>query len=66
LILDAVKVKGYSGKSKVTLLGYNGSVNYRIDDKSHLVITLPKLSETQRPCKFAYAFRISDFKLDSY
>jgi len=61
LILDAVKVKGSCGKSKVTLLGYNGSVNYRIDDKSHLVITLPKLSETQRPCKFAYAFRISNF-----
>ena len=65
LILDSVKVKGSSGKSKVTLLGYKGAVNYRVDDKSNLVIIVPKLSENQRPCKFAYAFRISDFELDS-
>ena len=63
LILKSVVVKNASARSKVTLLGYDKKLKFKVDD-GHLKIILPELSERDRPCKFAYVFKISGFELD--
>jgi alpha-L-fucosidase 2 len=63
LTLKSVLIKGSSIKSKATLLGHKKAINFMVDDNGRLTLTLPQLSEIELPCKYAYAFKISDFDL---
>jgi len=65
LVLQVVQVNGKTAAAAVKLLGYKGAVNYRMDAQNKLVIELPKLAEKDRPCKYAYAFRITGFDLSA-
>jgi len=66
LTLQTVKVNGRTATAGVKMLGYKGTINYRVNDQNKLIIELPKLSEKDLPCKYAYAFRISGFDLSSH
>ncbi len=59
IVLESVKVVG---KGKVMLLGYKGTVKYKLDSADRPVINVPDLKEKDRPCKYAYVFKLSGFK----
>jgi len=61
LTLNRVKVDNAKG-AKVTLLGYDKSLDYKVNPAKQLVISVPDLNENQRPCKDAYVFKLSGFK----
>ena len=65
LTLQTVQVNGKTATAGVKMLGYNGTITYRVNDQNKLVIELPKLSEKDLPCKHAYAFSISGFDLSA-
>jgi hypothetical protein len=48
--------------AKVTLLGYDKPINYKVNDKKQLAIAVPQLTEDQRPCKNAYVFKLTGFE----
>lgn len=62
-VLSAVKVVRASGNAKVELLGHPGKLEFHINDKGRLVIHLPNLSESRRPGKHAFSFKLQGFKL---
>jgi alpha-L-fucosidase len=61
LTLNRVKIDNAKG-AKVTLLGYDKSIDYKVNPAKQLVISVPDLNENQRPCKDAYVFKFSGFK----
>ena len=60
LTLNRVKVDNAKG-AKVTLLGYDKPMDYKVNPAKQLVISVPDLNENQRPCKDAYVFKLSGF-----
>ncbi len=50
-----------SNNARVELLGYDGKVNHRVDDRKQLVIDVPDLKPGRRPCRHAYAFKLTGF-----
>jgi len=48
--------------AKVTLLGYDKPIEYSVNDQKQLAITVPQLTEDQRPCKNAYVFKLTGFE----
>jgi len=76
VVLNSVKIdneKTYSWMSayytfnppnpKVTLLGYDKPLEYKINNKQQIVITMPDLSKDKLPCKIAYTLKLSDFAI---
>ncbi len=64
MTLESIYVKEPAADAKVTMLGFDKPLKYRINEYKQLVIEVPQLSEEQRPCKYAYSFKLSGFKLD--
>jgi len=62
LVLRAVKVERAEG-GRVSLVGSDAEINHKVDEASRLVIEVPHLSEAERPCKYAYVFKLTGFKL---
>jgi len=60
LVLHSVAVKG--GGGKVSMLGYDKPLRFSLTDARQVVIDVPDLSESQRPCKNAYTFKLTGFK----
>ena len=46
---------------KVTLIGSTAKVSYTINEGKNLTVIPPSLKEKERPCKFAYVFKIEGF-----
>jgi len=42
----------------VTLLGYDGEINWKIDDDNKLIIEIPKLTIDEIPCLYAWSLKI--------
>ncbi|MFW6164476.1 MAG: alpha-L-fucosidase C-terminal domain-containing protein, partial [Planctomycetota bacterium] len=61
LTLTAVKVDG-AGDATVRLLGRDGAVPHRLNDAKQLVIDVSAVKAGQRPCKHAYAFKLTGFQ----
>ena len=64
LTLTAVKVLKAGPNARVTLLGYDKALKFTVNDKKQLVIGMPDLDATQRPCQQAYSFKLTGFELD--
>ena len=61
LNLSIVKVDSEKN-AKVTLLGYDKLIEYKVNAQKQLVINVPDLNESQRPCKYAYVFKLTGFE----
>ncbi len=59
LLLNSVAVK--PGGGKVSLLGYKKPVQFGLTEAGQPIIDVPDLSESKRPCKHAYVFKLSGF-----
>jgi len=62
ITLNQVLVEKSSGAS-IKLLGYKKEIKYSISDRGELTIKIPAIENEQLPCKHAYCFQLSDFKL---
>ena len=60
LTLTATKVEAAKG-AKVALLGYDKPLTHSVNADGQIVIDLPKLAEADRPCKYAYTFKLAGF-----
>jgi len=60
--LTATKIESADG-GKVGLLGYDKPLKHRVNEAKQLVIDVPSLSEDRRPCKYAYTFKLTGFKI---
>jgi len=60
--LTATKVEHAEG-GKVILLGHDKPLKHGINEARQLVIEIPSLNEDQRPCKYAYTFKLTGFKV---
>ena len=63
---QAVVVENADGAA-VELLGYGEPVKFSVGPSKQLTIDVPQLGEGQRPCRFAYVFKLTGFEtgLDS-
>ncbi|GAB6166677.1 hypothetical protein JCM19992_26770 [Thermostilla marina] len=62
LVLQSVEVDEVPADAKVELLGYDKPIAFEVTADKKLALAIPELSPEQRPCKYAYAFKISGFK----
>lgn len=63
ITFSSVGIDSVKTSAGVKLLGYDGKIVYRVDDKKQLVVELPPLPADKRPCQYAYAFRIEGFDM---
>lgn len=61
ITLEDVKLSNPANKFAINLLGSDASVKYEINDDNTLTIIAPKLAENDRPCKYAYVFKITQY-----
>jgi len=62
LTLQSMQVDSAAPDAGVELLGYEGEVRHVVNDRKQLVIRVPDLPEADRPCRHAYAFRLTGFE----
>lgn len=62
LPLRSITIAEAGSGARVQLLGHDGDVGFRVDDEKQLVLRVPNLSAERRPCRHAYAFRLTGFK----
>ncbi len=62
--LRFVQVNKAGANAKIELVGHRRSLRYRINEKKQPVITMPNLAPDQRPCRYAYALRLSGFAIE--
>jgi hypothetical protein len=63
ITFQTVQVADGDTAGSVALLGHAGELECQCDATGRLVIHVPRLTPAQRPCEFAYAFKLSGFKL---
>jgi len=61
LTLQSVLVENGDGGA-VTLLGYDARLKYSVSDAKQLTIEVPPLAEADRPCRYAFVFKLTGFK----
>jgi len=61
IVLRFVQIDRAGPNARVTLLGRNQPLSFKVNDSRQLAIQIPALSEAQRPCRHAYAFEITGF-----
>jgi len=49
--------------ARVSLIGFDKLLNYSVDSEKRLTIDVPDLDEDRRPCRYAYVFKLTGFKL---
>jgi len=64
-LFSAVKVVSAGPTAKVELMGYAGTLKHTINDEGRLIVHLPELNESQRPCQHAYSFKLTGFGLEA-
>ncbi|MBN2513349.1 MAG: alpha-L-fucosidase, partial [Sedimentisphaerales bacterium] len=60
--LDSMTVQNASG-ARVSLLGSDAEVSYTVNLDKSVTIHTPKLGDSQRPCKYAYSFKLDGFDM---
>ena len=60
--LQFVQVDRAGAGAQVTLLGHDKPLDYHVGEDKHLVIDMPTLTANERPCRHAYALKISGFE----
>jgi alpha-L-fucosidase len=63
LCLESVKVDGAGPGAVVALLGSGEKVRYEVDESGRMTITVPELGAEQRPCRYAFTFKLEGFEL---
>ncbi len=63
LTIRSMRVDGAEAGARVALLGHEGNVGHTVNGRKQLVIRVPDLPEAKRPCKHAFAFRLTGFKV---
>jgi len=61
ILLRFVQIDRAGPGAKVELLGHDQPLSFTVNDSKQLSIKIPALSESQRPCRHAYAFKITGF-----
>ncbi|UCD49762.1 MAG: alpha-L-fucosidase [Phycisphaerales bacterium] len=62
LALRFVEIDRLAPGAKVTLLGHDEPLAFNVSDSKQLEIRVPALVDDARPCRHAYAFKISGFE----
>lgn len=62
LTVRSIKIAKAGSDARVQLLGHDGDLSFRANDDNQLVIQVPNLSAELRPCKYAFAFKLTGFK----
>jgi alpha-L-fucosidase len=62
LTVRTMQIDQVAAAATVHLLGYGPPLAFRVNDRKQLVITLPDLAPDQRPCDFAYCFKLAGFQ----
>ena len=60
---NSMQVDSRKPSASVVLLGYDGSVDYRLNEDGQPVIEVPDLKPQERPCGHAYAFKLTGFEV---
>ena len=63
--IDSFNISSISKDASIQLLGNVGSVDYMVNKDRSLAISLPKLNENQRPCKYCYVFKLEGFEVEA-
>ncbi len=61
--LTSVVIDKPAPGARVTLLGHDRSLPWRINEKGQPVVTMPPLTVAQRPCRYAYVLKLEGFDL---
>jgi hypothetical protein len=64
LTLQSVQIDAKGPNAKVTMLGYDGEIDYKLNDQNQPVITIPKLSAEQLPCEYAWTFELTGMDIN--
>lgn len=65
LYLRTLRVRSVPSQSKVSLLGFSQALSFRIDRNSRLEVDVPDLEPSQRPCQYAYVFKLEGFDIQA-
>ncbi|MEJ5260763.1 MAG: alpha-L-fucosidase [Anaerohalosphaeraceae bacterium] len=61
----SLQVRASDSRSQVTLLGLSDSLTFRVDRNRRLEIDVPDLPPSQRPCQYAYVFKLEGFDIQA-
>jgi alpha-L-fucosidase len=61
LLLRSVQIEKASDSAEVELLGYEGKLHVTLTKDKQPIIQLPELTEQQRPCQHAFAFKLTGY-----
>lgn len=64
LTIKSIKIANTNSAARILLLGHDGDIDYSVNDEKQLVIQRPDLSPELRPCKHAFAFKLTDFEVE--
>ena len=64
LTVQSVKITAAGSGSRVGLLGYEGDIQFSVNDQKQLVLHVPNLTPEQRPCRHAFAFKLTGFEVE--
>ncbi|MCD6337939.1 MAG: alpha-L-fucosidase, partial [Verrucomicrobia bacterium] len=65
LTLASVRVEAVRPGASVRLLGYEKPLSFQVNRRKQLVINMPALEEAARPCRHAYAFKLTGLELSA-
>jgi alpha-L-fucosidase len=57
--LRSVQIDNESSNAKISMLGYDGEVDYKLNSQKQPVIRIPKLSAGRLPCEYAWTFKLT-------
>ncbi|MGD8501770.1 MAG: alpha-L-fucosidase [Phycisphaerales bacterium] len=64
LTVRSVKIADVNSDSRIQMLGRDGDISFSVNNERQLLIQRPRLSLEQRPCKYAFAFRLTGFEVE--
>lgn len=64
MTIESIKIANANSGAHLLLLGHDGDISYSVNDEKQLVIQRPDLSPEHRPCKYAFAFKLTGFDVE--
>jgi len=65
LTLSSVLVTDKADGARIELLGYEKPLEFEVNQARHPVIEVPSLEAGKRPCRYAYAFKLTGFTTEA-
>jgi hypothetical protein len=59
----AIQSMQLTGRGQVELLGYDGDIILRLNEKKQPIVVVPRLLPDQRPCRHAFAIKLTGFDI---